>query len=296
MTPLEIGSDLSGSVRLPAHFCGVYALKTTEHRVPTTGFFRPPPGTPQPVRIMTTLGPVARDLADLELAVRVVAGPDGHDADVPPVPLPPRRRCVLERLRLAAVPTLPGLTVARSIRQRLQDVAAAASDAGAIVDESLPELDWASLHALFRDLLMAITSVFDPESTLRDEQRTLAWYLDALARRDRFLSAWETFFESVDALVLPAASTSAFTHRAPGAPIDVDGAAVSYWTLPGLLTFCNLTGLPALVVPAGTDDRGLPIGLQIIGPRWSEQRLLDIARALERAGILPGFRAPPLAR
>jgi len=88
--------------------------------------------------------------------------------------------------------------------------------------------------------------------------------------------------------------TSAFTHRETGAAVDVDGRAVSYWALPGLLTFCNLTGLPGLVVPAGADDQGLPIGIQIVGPRWSELRLLDIARALESAGILPGFQSPPL--
>lgn len=88
--------------------------------------------------------------------------------------------------------------------------------------------------------------------------------------------------------------TGAFTHRETGAPIDVDGDAMDYWGLPGLLAFCNLTGLPALVVPAGAADDGLPIGSQIVGPRWSEMRLLDIARAFEKAEILPGFRSPPL--
>jgi Asp-tRNA(Asn)/Glu-tRNA(Gln) amidotransferase A subunit family amidase len=86
MTPLEIGSDLAGSLRLPAHFCGVYGLKTTEHRVPLTGFFRPPDGVPRSVRIMSCLGPMARDLGDLQLALAIIAGPDGQDGDVPPVP------------------------------------------------------------------------------------------------------------------------------------------------------------------------------------------------------------------
>src|SRR5215831_13881789 len=93
MTPLEVGSDLAGSIRVPACFCGIYGLKTTEHRVPLTGFFRQPEGVPRSVRIMSCLGPMARDLGDLELALDVIAGPDGSDGDVPPVPLvsPPRR-------------------------------------------------------------------------------------------------------------------------------------------------------------------------------------------------------------
>jgi amidase len=88
--------------------------------------------------------------------------------------------------------------------------------------------------------------------------------------------------------------TSAFTHRDTGVPVDVDGKPVSSWEHGRLLVFCNVTALPALVVPAGLDDDGLPIGIQIVGPRWSEMRLLEIARALEQAGmILPGFQAPP---
>src|SRR5205823_6683286 len=124
---------------------------TPEHRVPMTGFFRPPPpgGAPQSVRIMTTLGPMARDLGDLELALRVVAGPDGQDADVPPVPLAPRRRLPLERVRLAVAHTLPGITVARSIGQRVDDVGTAAASAGARVEASLPNVDWKSLATLF---------------------------------------------------------------------------------------------------------------------------------------------------
>jgi amidase len=292
LTPLEIGSDLAGSVRLPAHFCGVYGLKTTEHRVPLTGFFRPPFDAPRPVRVMSTLGPLARDLEDLELALRIIAGPDGYDGDVPPVALGERAPLHLADLRVSVVPSLPGLPVAANVQAVVEQVAAQLSDAGVPVEERLPELDWHELHRLFGDLLMTITSIFDPTAQLPDEHRTLAWYLDALDRRDRFSAAWHAYFSDIDALILPPAITTAFKPREPGTPVEVDGASVPYNALGGLLVFANLVGLPGLVAPAGVTDEGLPVGLQLVGPRWSELRLLDIARGLEDAGILPGFRPP----
>jgi len=291
MTPLEVGSDLAGSIRLPASFCGVYGLKTTEHRVPMTGFFRSPQGGPRPVRILSCLGPLARDLDDLEIALGLIAGPDGQDGDVPAVPLGAKHRRPLQDLRLAVVPVLPGAKVAKSVRERVERVAAQASDAGARIEERLPDVDWGALHKLFADLVATITGIFNPGAGLRDEQRTLAWYLTALDRRDGFVSRWETFFADLDGLLLPTALTTAFTHRKSGAPVEVDGEPVSYWEQGRLQVFCNLAGLPALSVPAGLDGDGLPIGLQIVGPRWSELRLLEIARALEREEILPGFQA-----
>jgi amidase len=291
MTPLEVGSDLAGSLRLPPHFCGVYGLKTTERRVPNTGFFVPA-DAPRSVRIMGTLGPLARDLGDLELALALIAGPDGHDGDVPPVPLGTRRRRSLSGLRLAVAPTLPGASVAAALREQVERVAVAAADAGADVAERLPALDWDALHQLYGDLLDAVTGAFDPAAELREEQRSLAWYLDALTKRDRFAATWQEFFSEVDALLLPPAMTSAFTHRDAGAAIDVDGRPAGYGGHGQLLVFCNLTGLPALVAPAGLAD-GLPVGVQLVGPLWSELRLLEIADALERDGILPGFQPPP---
>jgi amidase len=292
MTPLEVGSDLAGSLRLPPHFCGVYGLKTTEHRVPLTGFMRIP-RLPRSVRILSSLGPMARDLDDLRLALGVIAGPDGLDGDVPPVPLGSRPRRRLQDLRLAVAPTLPGATVARALRQQVERVAAQAADAGASVQERLPELDWEAFHELYGDLMGAVTGLFDPEAELREEQRTLAWYLDALERRDRFVAVWEDFFQDLDGLIVPPAMTTAFTHRDMGAAMDVDGQPADYGGHGGLLVFCNLTGQPSLTVPAGLDPDGLPVGIQVVGPRWSEPRLLGIARELERAGVLPGFQAPP---
>jgi len=90
LTPVEVGSDLAGSLRLPPHFCGVYGLKATENRIPTTGFFRPPDGLPPSVRILGSLGPLARDLADLELVLRIISGPTR------PTRTCPRCRCLAD--------------------------------------------------------------------------------------------------------------------------------------------------------------------------------------------------------
>jgi amidase len=281
LTPIEVGSDYGGSLRLPPHFCGVYGFMATEHRVPLTGFWPPPPGTPRSLRILMSLGPMARDLDDLELVLRVIAGPDGQDTDVPSVPLRSRDRCALTGLRLAAVTALPGAAVATSLRAEIERIAAEVSDAGAHVEDRLPKVDW-DAQELSSELMTAVAGVFDHSARLPEEYRTLAWYLTALDRRDRFISAWEDFFGAYDALILPPATTTAFTHDSTA------DAGQGHQ-----LVFANLAGLPVLTVPAGRDEDGLPIGVQIVGPHWSEIRLLEIAAGLEEASILPKFTRPP---
>src|SRR6516225_5213509 len=86
MTPFEIGTDLSSSIRIPAHFCGVFGLKPTERRVPLTGLIPNPQNRPRPIRIMSSIGPMARSVEDLELIYSIIAGPDGHDTDIQPMP------------------------------------------------------------------------------------------------------------------------------------------------------------------------------------------------------------------
>jgi amidase len=149
------------------------------------------------------------------------------------------------------------------------------------VSADLPSLDWGE-QRLFGELVEVVTGVFDPGAQLPDERRTVEWYLTALHRRDAFIAAWERYFDGYDALVLPPAQTTAFAHDATG--YDRQGYS---------MVFANLAGLPALTIPARVDDEGLPVGIQLVGPRWSESRLLDIAAALEDADILPGFTRPP---
>lgn len=276
LTPVEVGSDLAGSLRIPPHFCGVYGLMATEHRIPITGYYRPPEGAAQSVRMLSSLGPMARDLEDLELVLRLIAGPDGQDTDVPPVPLPARRQRPAETLRLAWAPALPDAPVTAELSAEVERVASAASAAGARVDQCLPGLDWSG-QWVFGEL-MSLTEVYVPGA----EPKTLDWYFLALERRDRWMAAWERFFDRYDALILPPAASVAFPHGRT----ETDEQGLS-------CVFANLAGLPALTVPAGRSaDTGLPIGVQIVGPRWSEIQLLDIAACLEGLEILPGFEPP----
>ncbi|WP_216216548.1 amidase [Amycolatopsis aidingensis] len=296
LVPLEIGSDLAGSARLPASFCGIYGLKTTEHRVPLTGFLREPDGIPRTVRIASCIGPLGRDLDDLRLALNLIAGPDGRDSDVPPVPLAASPERPLSDLRLAVAPTVPGAPIAPDVRERVERVARDAAKAGARVDHLLPELDWDAQQTLFADLFTALIGAALDEIPVRDEQRTLRWYFRALERRDAYIARWETFFTGVDALLVPAAASTAFPHQQGRSGNGDDAMTVlGYPEHERVLAFANLADLPALAVPAGTSELvGLPIGVQLIGPRWSEQRLIGIAGALERAEVLPGFQAPPM--
>ena len=296
LTPLEVGSDLNGSVRLPAHFCGVYGLKTTEHRVPMTGFGLTVAGLPRGDRVLDGLGPMARDLRDLELALRLISGPDDGDPDVPPAPLARVRTRDVRNCRLAVAPTLPGVTVARDLHERVEQVAAGASDAGMQVSAALPSVDWSAAYDRFANLVNALL----PRATVGGDParapRTLDWYLATLDARDAFAVAWAAFFHAFDALIVPPAMTVAFPHQETGRPLAVDGQPLSYWGHGRLLGIFNMAGLPALVVPAGHDPDGMPVGVQLVGPRWSETRLLAIANALEAAGVLPGFKTPPIAQ
>ncbi|MET9311035.1 amidase family protein [Kribbella sp. NPDC003505] len=283
LTPGDFGSDLSGSLRQPAAFCGVYSLKPTEHRVPLTGFLRTP--GPRPVRVMACVGPIARSLDDLELLISIVVGPDGYDAEVSPVPFDHRPEVSPGALRLAVAPTLPGAPIAAVLSDTVREFAKGVSDGGGQVAEELPDLNWRGQLELFGDLLNTLTG--------SPENHGLNDYLTALHQRDILIATWDAFFQDHDALLMPAAATVAFPHS-DGDSLDIDGQRVPYYQQGFLYALSSLTGLPAVTIPAGLDSAGLPVGLQLVGPRWSDTTLLAIARGLESSGIAPGYRRPPM--
>jgi amidase len=135
---------------------------------------------------------------------------------------------------------------------------------------------------------MAI-GAFQPEEN--KPQTTLAQYFEALHRRDQFIIAWEQFFDEWDALLCPSSMVTAFPHCETESPLQVDGQEVGYWMANAHCKLFNYTGHPAVALPYKLDRDGLPIGVQVVGKRWDESRLLAIARALSE--VAGGFPRPP---
>src|SRR5712691_9685141 len=167
MTPFDIGTDLSASIRIPAHFCGLFGLKPTEQRVPLTGLL---PGLPTPrsVRIMSCIGPMARTVEDLALLYSIIAGPDGRDTEVQPVPVDEVPTLELKQLRIAFAPTFPGFAVAADIRAAVEALAQQLDPFCAAVEEAtLPQVDFTQELMSAGALIGMITGAFQPEEQER---------------------------------------------------------------------------------------------------------------------------------
>jgi amidase len=289
MTPFDIGTDLSASIRIPTHFCGLFGLKPTEQRVPLTGLIPGLPG-PSPVRIMSCIGPMARTVEDLELLYRIIAGPDGRDTEVQPVPVDDVPQLELKNLRIAFAPTFPGFPVSADIHHAIDALAQQLTPLSAAVAEAtLPALDFNQELRRAGALIGMMVGAFQPEE--HEQPTTLAQYLEALHNRDQSIMAWEQFFDEWDVLLCPPSMTTAFPHCEPGAPLLIDGQPVTYWIVSAHGTLFNYSGHPAVVLPYKLDGAGLPIGIQLVGKRWHESRLLAIAKAISE--VTGPFRRPP---
>jgi amidase len=289
MTPFDIGTDLSGSIRIPAHFCGVFGLKPTEQRVPLTGLI-PGLAGPRPVRIMSCIGPMARTARDLALLYSIIAGSDGRDTEVHPVPIDEVPKRELKHLRIAFAPTFPGFPVAAEIRAAVEELAKQLAPLCAEVSEArLPQMDFNQELVKASEMIGMMLGAFQPEE--QERPTTLAQYLEALDIRDQSITAWEEFFENWDVLLCPPSMMTAFPHCEPGSPLHVDGQAIVYWMVSALSCVFNYTGHPAVVLPYKLDHDGLPIGIQMVGKRWDESRLLAGAMALSE--VTGAFRQPP---
>jgi amidase len=288
MTVFDIGTDLSGSLRVPAHFCGVYGLKPTEHRVSSMGLRRHP-GKEHSVRVMAGIGPIARSVDDLALLYRIIAGPDGCDTDVPSVPVDEMPEVALREVRVAVAPNFPDFPVAGSIRDAVLALAKKLEPLCAAVDEpALPQLDYTAEGKSAADLIAMMVGVYHPKDG--DPAATLGQYTEALRKRDGSIVVWERFFDQWDVLLCPAAMVTAFPHCPKDTMLDVDGEKVEYSMIGAHTTLFNYTGQPAAALPCSHDENGLPIGLQLVAKRWDEARLLGIACSI--AQVAEGFRRP----
>ena len=298
LVPFDVGSDMSGSIRIPAHYCGVFGLKPTANRLPITGHIPPAPGVPRPDRQMCVVGPIARCIEDLALLTSTLSGPDGRDTEVPPVPWRDQPAPEVSRLRIAFLPVFPNVPTARSVQRAVERTASQLSAAGAHVEQRDPGLSIDSLNAVWRDYfpllaasLMEVSGTTLPIKTPEGPPPTLAQWMRALERRDALVRAIDEFLCDFDAFLCPSVISTAFPHSPPRSPIPVDEQMVESRYVDHYLYPFNMTGQPALVLPAGPADDGLPIGIQLVGRRWMDEDLLAAAQAV--VSVIGGVRAPP---
>ena len=294
----DIGSDTGGSIRVPSHCCGTAGLKPTQGRVPRTGHAVSFGGIHDP---LTQLGPIARSVADLELILRIIAGPDGHDPFVPPVPLRDSSAVGIRGLRIGWHADNGIFTPSADIQAVVAAAAKALAEAGAATGEvvpgplpgSLEELNplfvWNADGGAWIQRMLDAAGTSKPHPLIA-EQITDRWQVDSaeftrlVEQRDRFRGAMLAFMQDYDALVTPVTGFVAPPY----------GTAEDEARFPGYsyTQVYNLSGQPVVVVRCGTSPEGLPIGVQIAAQPWREDVALAVARHLET--VFGGWQAPPL--
>ncbi|MDB5487883.1 MAG: Aspartyl-tRNA(Asn) amidotransferase subunit [Reyranella sp.] len=311
LSPLELGSDIGGSVRNPAHYNGIFSLKPTEWRVPAHGHVPDLPGQTRSTRYMGTFGPLARCVDDLELALRIIAGPDGYEAEAAPVPIGPTPKLAAKGLRIAVLTSNPLVAVSTDTEAVVQATAKLLSKAGAKVNHAEPEgLDWQQgwddWADLFQYMILNAQPLTERErhfdklksadptarSVARAARLSMAQFFAVLDRRDRISRQCEAFLDDYDAWLMPVMPDAAFIRQSQRQPLRIDGVDHPYFFAGTAYNFlANLTGQPSIVLPCGFSKEGLPIGLQLTGKRWGEAKLLGVAKVLEK--LLPPCPVPP---
>lgn len=318
LSALELGSDLGGSIRIPAAFCGVFGHRPSFGIVPTRGHVPGPPGT-LAAPDLETAGPIARSAEDLDLALRVVARADEKDAVGWHLKLPPPRRRGLADYRLAAWLDDSAAPVDTALRERLEAVVTELRAAGAEVDtEARPGFALADNARLFMRVMYGSMAPGLPEGQFeklraraaglapdddsfrarltRDTVQTHRAFEIARESREQLRALWTKFFTRYDALLCPVFPTPAFPHdQSPDfakRTLAVNGVPEPYLgTLLGWPALAGLSSLPGTSAPVGFTRYGLPAGIQVVGPYLEDRTAIHVAKLV--AEVAGGYVPPP---
>ena len=312
LTPLEVGSDIGGSIRVPAAYCGVYGHRPSETAIPKSGLF-PQVDVPNPARLMGVQGPLARSALDLALLFEVLVGPEPGEEVGWTLALPPARHQRLADFRVALLPPLLGVQASAQMQARLEALAQFLSRAGATVAAAAPELDFRAYYDDYLRLLAVMTTVGMPRAQREAQAATLrkagtpaslaraeglemdaAAYVRLVTRRERARVAWRDFFRAWDVVLAPMTPDVAFPHQ-EGAfeerRLIVDNQSVPYGAILLYAMPAIFAGLPSTAFPGGLNEAGLPLGLQAIGPYLEDRTTLQFAQLVEEAWYR--FEPPP---
>jgi amidase len=272
MVPLELGSDIGGSIRVPAAFNGIWGHKPTYGALNSDGHY--PPGTDGHLPPFAVIGPLARNADDLTLALDLLADR----------PLPRAKARAPGDWRILLMATHPFAAIARPIADALEGIGAALAAGGAKVDREsalLPDLS-AQFGDYMQLLTIALTRGAPPDGT---EPPSLAAWFHGLDAQARAVRAWQALFADYDAVIAPALGVTAYPHD--DTPVTerrlmVDGEDTRYGLQLAFPALASFPMLPATAVPVGKDADGLPIGVQVIADLWRDHEAIALARAVHR--------------
>ncbi|MCP3910499.1 MAG: amidase [Actinomycetia bacterium] len=314
MAAFDLGTDIGGSVRLPAHFCGVWGHKPTFGIVPAFGYIdHPSAGLTEPD--INVVGPIARTGEDLALLLDVIAGaaPDqtaGWRLELPPSPVEG-----LAGTRVGMWLDDPACPVGTEVAEVLGLLPGLLDGAGAIVDpDARPDVSFDTVAEIGRPLIAAATSparsdeefgqLVANEDAAVDQVRARWAGASTMRHRDwlllteeraRVRKAWAVFFETVDVLLCPVAIVPAFPHVTGGniytRTLDVDGTTRAYADLISWTSFIGFAYLPSTVVPVGLSPSGLPVGVQVVAPHLADRTALRVAQSIGE--LTGGWQMPP---
>jgi amidase len=312
LTGLELGSDIGGSIRVPAHMSGVFGHKPTWGLLPMIGHSLAGAISPTDIAV---IGPLARSVADLRLVLDLVAGPDAADTALR-VTLPAARTKALREMRVAVWAEDPTSPTDPEITAHIHELAQFLARSGARVLFDRPRIGAAEAFELFLKLVAAalgarftpeqlesaaLRAAADPDNVSSDAIMDRNYgmlhreWVQLNERRHAMRRSWQSFFADFDVVLCPAFGTPALPHDTATVQRDrrvvVNGEAISYNNLsfwPGIIGVCHL---PATVAPLGLTRNKLPIGVQIVGPSHGDLQTLAFAQILEHEWR--AFVAPP---
>jgi amidase len=292
MSFLEYGSDLVGSIRLPASYCGVYGLRPSVASVPLTGFQPPgPPAAPGDMTYLSAVGPLGRSASDLRTALQVTAGPEAPAARAWRWALARPRHSRLEDVRVGVVLDHGQAPVSGEVGAVLSDAVDALARAGATVAAGWPEgVDPVAQAESFGFQVRLFFAYQEPG----DDLPPFAEVVDQERRRMAARAAWGRYFQDVDVFLCPASFTTAFPHdprpfqdRTIATPEgERPYADQVFWVAQPALP-----GLPAVAAPVGRSAAGLPVGAQVVGPLHEDDTAITVAELL--AEVAGGYQPPP---
>lgn len=292
-SPLDLGTDTGGSIRVPSSFCGITGLKPTSGRVPRTGHIIS--HSLGAIDALTTVGPMARYIEDLELVYPLIAGPDWKDPAIIPMPIRQPKDVNIRSLKVSYFTNIANLTATDDVVSATKSAVGALRDIGVSVTADMPEAlgDSQGTSLLFADGGSAIRRLLSKWGTkeihgsvdrlARDrEPLHVSKYTELLEKIDEFRSNMLRFMKNYDAILCPVRPFPALAH---GHSLQSDKRDANTYT-----SSFNLTGWPATVVRSGTSEDGLPIGIQIIARPWREDVCLSLGSIIELAG--GGWKPP----